>query len=400
MEQPVKKKILFINSVCNGSTGKICKDLYDVAEDHGYECCIAYGRGNAPEGYDTIKIGNQLDICMHVLKTRLFDAHGFGSKRATKLFLKRVDEYKPDIIHLHNIHGYYINIKLLFEYLKKHQKIKVVWTLHDCWAFTGHCAYWLSNQCMEWEKQCSNCRYIQEYPSAYKDSSKKNYYTKKYLFTSLQTINIIAVSQWLKNQVKKSYLSRYSINVITSGIDTNIFCNRNNNFKHKYKIEDKKIILGVANVWDDRKGLDDFIELSKKIDNNYVIVLVGINKKNQKKLPKNILCINRTDSVKKLVEIYSVSDIFFNPTKEETYGLTNIEAQACGTCVVSYDSGGTKETLINENTYTVKDVNEFINKIDQFNVNKANVRKEMFDKSVCFKKYIDLYNEIFEGGQR
>lgn len=389
-------RILFINSVCNGSTGKICRNIYDMATQQGYECCIAYGRGNAPGNYSSIKIGNQLDVYIHVLKTRLFDAHGLGSKRATKEFLKYVDQYKPNIIHLHNIHGYYINIEMLFRYLKKHDEIKVVWTLHDCWAFTGHCAYWLANKCTKWQKQCLNCKYIKDYPLAYKDSSQKNYFLKKDLFTSLPNINIVAVSKWLQYQVEKSFLSRYSVNVITSGIDTAIFCHRDSDFRQKYKIENKKVILGVANVWDKRKGISDFIDLSKKIDDKYVVVLVGVNKKLQKQIPSNIICINRTDSIEELADIYSTSDIFFNPTKEETYGLTNIEAQACGTCVVSYDAGGTKETLINKNTYIVKNVDEFIKKLDEFNTEKYKSEREEFDKLKCFEKYINLYKEILK----
>ena len=176
-------RILFINSVCNGSTGTICKNLYKAAEEAGHKCCIAYGRGDAPGGFNTIKIGNKLDIYLHVLKARMFDASGFGSKHATKNFIKKIEEFKPDVIHLHNIHGYYVNVEILFEYLKSHREIKKIWTLHDCWAFTGHCAHYLNIGCYSWYNGCSKCSISSSYPKSFFDRSKKNFFRKKRLFT-------------------------------------------------------------------------------------------------------------------------------------------------------------------------------------------------------------------------
>ena len=173
-------RILFINSVCNGSTGTICKNLYKAAVEAGHECCIAYGRGEAPKGFKTIKIGNKLDIYLHVLKARLFDASGFGSKHATKEFIKKIDEFKPDIIHLHNIHGYYVNIEILFKYLKAHPEIKKIWTLHDCWAFTGHCAYYTYAKCDKWKTCCKGyCLNRNEYPKTIFSCVTRNYTNKK-----------------------------------------------------------------------------------------------------------------------------------------------------------------------------------------------------------------------------
>lgn len=184
-------RILFINSVCNGSTGTICKNLYKAAEKAGHKCCIAYGRGNAPEGFNTIKIGNQLDIYMHVLKARLFDASGFGSKHATKQFIKQINEFKPDIIHLHNIHGYYINIEILFNYLKNHPEIKKIWTLHDCWAFTGHCPHYTYLKCYKWKIQCEGqCLNKKLYPKTIFSNVEHNFENKKIFFLEYTILHL------------------------------------------------------------------------------------------------------------------------------------------------------------------------------------------------------------------
>ena len=338
-------RILFINSVCNGSTGSICKNLYKVAVEAGHECCIAYGRGEAPKGSKTIKIGNKLDIYLHVLKARLFDASGFGSKQATKEFIKKIDEFKPDIIHLHNIHGYYVNIEILFKYLRAHPEIKKIWTLHDCWAFTGHCAYYTYAKCNKWQRCCnSNCPNKNEYPKAIFSKVEKNFNRKKEIFNNVENMILVTPSEWLKNEVEKSYLKSYQIEVINNGVDTKIFKYTKSNIKEKYSIKNKKIILGVASVWDKRKGLDIFIKLSKRLDNNYQIVLIGLNKKQQKKVSDNIIGITRTENVQELVKWYSAAEVLFNPTLEDNYPTVNLEAIACGTPVITFDTGGSPES--------------------------------------------------------
>ncbi|MBM6837590.1 glycosyltransferase, partial [Clostridium saudiense] len=289
-------KILQINSVCGvGSTGRIVTDLYKVIEEQGHECVIAYGRGTAPEGFKTIKIGTNFDNYMHVAKTRLFDKHGFGSTKATKGFIKKIEEYNPDIIHLHNIHGYYLNIEILFNYLNKTKK-KVVWTLHDCWAFTGHCCYFEYNACDKWKSGCGNCIQLKEYPkSIFIDNSRKNYSIKKRLFTDKENLTIVAVSEWLKNIVEKSFICKNEILKISNGIDLNIFrSDKKSGYYEKYGIKNKKVILGVANVWDARKGLNDFIKLSEVISEDYSIVLVGVSEEQIRNLPANIIGITRT----------------------------------------------------------------------------------------------------------
>ncbi|MBS6939673.1 MAG: glycosyltransferase [Lachnospiraceae bacterium] len=342
-------RILFINSVCNGSTGTICKNLYKAAEEAGHKCCIAYGRGDAPEGFNTIKIGNKLDIYLHVLKARVFDASGFGSKHATKDFIKKVDEFKPDVIHLHNIHGYYVNIEVLFEYLRIHPEIKKIWTLHDCWAFTGHCAYYTYAQCDKWKISCKGtCINKKEYPKTLISRVESNFKRKQEVFNNVKNMILVTPSKWLKKEVENSCLKNYQVEIINNGIDTSIFKPIRSDIKKKYGIEDKKVILGVASVWDKRKGLDTFVELSTRLGNEYQIVLIGLNNKQIKNLPKNIIGINRTENVQELVKWYSIAEVYFNPTMEDNYPTTNLEARACEVPVVTFNTGGSPESVCNE----------------------------------------------------
>ncbi|MCX0367134.1 glycosyltransferase [Clostridium perfringens] len=395
-------KILQINSVCGvGSTGRIVNDLYKVLEKEGHECVIAYGRGTAPEEIKTIRIGTDFDNYMHVAKTRVFDKHGFGSTKATKEFIEKVKEYDPDIIHLHNIHGYYINIEILFNYLKEANK-KVVWTLHDCWAFTGHCAYFDYVECDKWKFRCEKCPQKREYPTSnLLDNSKWNYEKKKKIFKGVKDLTIITPSKWLAGLVKESFLSEYKVEVINNGIDLEIFKPIESNFREKHNLKDKIIILGVASVWDRRKGLNYFIDLSKVLDETYKIVIVGINKKQKKELPTNILAITRTNNVKELVEIYSSADIFINPTLEDNFPTTNLEAIACGTPILTFKTGGSGEALsdyVCTKIDKLKEVNCLVDKINLSIVKKDEnfiklCRKEIkaLDKNKKFKVYLEIY---------
>lgn len=397
-------KVLQINSVCGfGSTGRIATDLYKVLEEQGHECKIAYGRGTSPEGIDSIKIGSNLDNYFHVFKTRVFDKHGFGSVSATKKFIEEVKEYDPDIIHLHNIHGYYINIEILFNYLKEANK-PVVWTLHDCWTFTGHCSYFDYVGCDKWKSGCNNCIQKNEYPSSnFMDNSQFNYEKKKELFTSIKNMTIVTPSKWLANLVKESFLGKYPVEVINNGIDLDVFKPTESDFREKYNLQDKFIVLGVASVWGERKGLRYFIELSKELSDDYKIVIVGVNEKQKKELPQNIIAITRTNNAKELAEIYTSADVFVNPTLEEVLGMTNLEAIACGTPVITFNSGGSSE-CIDEFTGFVVDKEDLksITKIlkEQKFKNKMSVkcigRGCEYNKQIKFKKYIDLYLKYFK----
>lgn len=347
--------LLLINSVLGfGSTGRIVLDLAKEYEQNGYQVKIAYGRiskvskeTEADIKKYGVRIGNDMDVYSHVLYTRLTDKHGLASKAATKRFLKWAEDYNPDILWLHNIHGYYINYELLFAWIKSRPKMQVKWTLHDCWAFTGHCSHFTYVKCNKWQQGCSKCPQIDQYPTSLSDHSTANYRRKRAAFTGASNLTIITPSNWLKEKVQNSFLSEYSVVVKYNTINTNIFKPTLSTFKQDHNIQNKEMVLGVASVWNERKGYNDFVELSKRLDaDKYQVVLVGLNEKQLNCLKNRnigILGITRTNSQQELVKIYSAADIFVNPSYEETFGLTTVEAISCGTKAVVYAGTAAEE---------------------------------------------------------
>ena len=341
-------KILIINEVCgHTSTGRISAELAEKLEKERNEVKIAFGRdGYVPERYQRFahRIGSDKDVKMHALLTRLTDKHGLGSKRATKEFLKWAEEYDPDMVWLHNLHGYYINYESLFEWIKKRPEMKVKWTLHDCWVYTGHCVFYSYQGCERWKTRCHNCPQKKKYPSSILiDNSKSNYERKKATFQGVKDLEIITPSNWLADQVKQSFLKDYPITVVHNEIDKTKFKPTPSDLRERFGIQNKKIILGVANVWEERKGLNDFIELSKMLDEKYVIVLVGLSDKQIKALPDGIIGIQKTNDVTELAGIYTTADYFVNPSREETFGMTALEAAACGTKSIVYKGTACEE---------------------------------------------------------
>lgn len=398
-------KLLQINATLNiTSTGRIAEDIGAVALKKGWESYIAYGREARESDSKTIKIGSTYSIYKHVLITRLFDKHGLGSKAASVALLKKINEIKPDAIGLHNIHGYYINYPLLFEFLKK-VNIPVFWTFHDCWPFTGHCAFYEGVNCYRWETECFNCPQKKEYPVSYFiDGSKRNYHLKKITFNGLKNLTIITCSDWLKHQVKKSFLKDYSVVTIHNGVDINIFSPKESQrLKVKYNTANKKIILGIANIWTRRKGLDDFISLSKQIGDDYKIILIGLNNAQIKSLPDDIIGIGRTENIEELVSFYSMADVFVNPTYSDNFPTTNLEALACGTPVITYDTGGSPESInleigrvtkkgnISQLIYSIEKICAYDRKILRKKCRDHAVRN--FNKQDRFKDYLNLYEK-------
>lgn len=399
--------IVHINSVFKfGSTGKILQQLYEISSKEGFTNYIFFGREKGANiESDNIKlIGNLLDSYLHVAGTRITDKHGLFSKKVTEKFINTLDKIKPDIVHLHNIHGYYINYRILFQYLKE-KKIPIVWTLHDCWSFTGHCAYYEYVNCMKWKTQCFSCEQKASYPkSLFKDNSSENYTLKKESFTSIDNLYLVPVSKWLYNQLEDSFFKGTKKQVIENGIDLSIFKIDDKINKDKYK--GKKIILGVSNIWEERKGLSIFLDLSKIIKDNCQIILVGLSEKQIKLLPPNIIGISRTQNIEELVYFYNLADVFVNPTFEDNFPTTNIEALACGTPVITFPTGGSVE-IVSETTGIVtknKTVSSIIDSLDKiFSKSKYFFSKEcraraeeLYNKDKNFLKYIDLYNKILK----
>ena len=402
------RTLLQINSVVNsGSTGRIAEEIGQTAISQGWESYIAYGRNKRLSQSQLIKIGTDWDIKMHGLQTRLFDRHGLGSKSATQIFIKQIEAIKPDIIHLHNIHGYYLNIEVLFNFLASTQ-IPVLWTLHDCWPFTGHCVHFDFVGCKKWLTQCNNCPQTRTYPASFfLDRSTQNFNLKKELFTGVHNLTLVPVSQWLANLLRQSFLKNLPIQVINNGIDIETFKPvPSNNLRFKFKLQSKFIIIGVANIWSEHKGLKDIIELSSKLDANYQIILVGLSKKQIKTLPGNIIGIERTESVNELAEFYAASDVFINPTWEDNFPTTNIEALACGIPVITYNTGGSIESISKETGIIVEkgnidDLFEAIriikNKGKYYYSKTCTERARMlYNKNDRFKAYFDLYDTILK----
>ncbi|MBQ7001950.1 MAG: glycosyltransferase [Oscillospiraceae bacterium] len=340
-------KYLFINSVAGiGSTGRIAAQQCRELMAQGHECTLAFGRDKANcDDIPTFRIGGDWDVRFHGLRNRLLDDQGFGSKTATKRFLQWVRQYDPDVIWLHNVHGYYLHIGLLFTYLKTCGK-QIRWTLHDCWTFTGHCAYFDFAGCDKWKTGCGQCPQKHTYPqSLLLDNSRRNYAEKKNLFTGIPDLTLITPSKWLAELLQESYLKEYPVVVVYNTINTDIFRPTPSKFRENHGLQDSKMVLGVASIWEERKGLRDFVKLSSMLPPEYKIVLVGVTGEQRKGLPQSILALPRTNSAGELSEIYTAADVFVNPTYEDNYPTVNLEARACGTRIVCYDTGGCRETL-------------------------------------------------------
>ena len=340
-------KYLFINSVAGfGSTGRIAAEKCRELMAEGHECVLAFGREKANcDDIRTVAIGKPLNCKLHGIRCRLLDDHGFGSGAATRQFLSWVKEYDPDVIWLHNIHGYYIHIGLLFDYLRSCGK-QIIWTLHDCWTFTGHCAYFDFAGCNKWKTGCHHCPQKKAYPASMGlDGSRSNYAKKKALFTGIPNLRLTVPSYWLEKRVRQSFLKDYPVEVVYNTINRDIFKPTPGNFCKKYNLEGKIVLLGVASVWDARKGLSDFVELSGMLDDNYKIVLIGLSQEQISALPENILGLPRTNSMEELVAAYSEADIFLNPSVEETFGMTAMEARCCGTEAIVYQDTACEEIV-------------------------------------------------------
>lgn len=399
-------KLLQINITANwGSHGKIAEGIGNIAISHGWESYIAYGRWFNPSKSHLFHIGSMLDERIHGVMSRLFDIHGLMSKHATKQLIAYIERINPDIIHLHNIHGYYLNYPLLFKYLSKIDK-PIVWTLHDCWAFTGHCAHYMYIGCDKWKSHCKKCQQIHAYPkSLLLDHSEKNFDLKKKYFQMPSKMYLVPVSKWLEKDIQLSILNKHKIIQIYNGIDTQTFSpSFTGNVFAKYNIRDgQKIILGVASNWY-RKGLNDFLQLAELIDKQYTIILVGLKQKELDFLPNKIIGIKRTENVQALVELYSAATVFFNPTWEDNFPTTNIEALACGTPVITYDTGGSPEAIEKDTGYiiekgdiksAVKDIIEITQNGKVFYKDKCrNSVLKRFNKDERYNEYFDLYCKI------
>jgi len=392
-------RILHINIFGNLSTGRIATDLCRSLSYQGNEGMVAFARNTIDKDISHYKIGNASGVYIDGICTRLTDRAGFFSKEATRKLIRQIELYDPDIIHLHNLHGYYINVDILFEYLKKSGK-PIVWTLHDCWAFTGHCCHYDMVGCDRWKYGCHDCPQKKTYPkSIIFDNSSWNYQRKKELFTSVDNLHLVCVSKWLENQVKQSFLKKVPCKTIYNGIDLQNFKPTQSRFRQQHNIEDKYMILGVASTWSERKGLNDFIRLAEILPDECRVVLVGIRNKERKHLSKKILSVERIDNLNDLAGLYSTADVFLNTSVEETFGLPTVEAMACGTPAIVYDSTALPELISEEvgriipshDLASVCTVFKEVSKLDSENIVTY---AQKFSKNRMVKEYLDLYEKI------
>lgn len=402
-------RIVQINGGAKGSTGKIMMGIAEVARTQGHEvmCASPITTTNRDAGEDCgyYRIGTFNSRRVNVALARITGFNGCFAWLETYKLLKKIDEFKPDIIHLHNLHDSYINLPMLFSYIKKHN-VPTVWTLHDCWAFTGQCPYFTIVKCDKWKAGCHNCPQYKEYPASLYDNTKKMWQLKKKWFTGVKNMTIVTPSEWLAGLARESYLKQYPIEVINNGIDLNVFKPTHSNFREQYGIPgDKYIVLGVSFAWGYRKGLDCFVEMAEKLGEQYQIVLVGTDDEIDKNLPHNIISIHRTQNQKELAEIYSAAEVFVMPTREENYPTVNMEAIACGTPVVTFDTGGSPE-MLDDKTGIVVDANdiEATKKAIKDICEKKRCNDEEyivaysknFDMKKRFAEYIELYANVLE----
>ena len=400
-------KVLQINPFCGvGSTGRICTDIAELLEREGHECKIAYGRDAVPAQFQkyAVRVGSFSDLLFHGAKARLFDAMGFGSRRATKRLIKWIKSYDPDVVHLHNVHSYFLNIELLFEYLADAKK-PVIWTLHDCWGFTGHCTHFDLAGCRKWQESegCRKCPLRREYPkSLFLDASARNFKKKKMLTDALEGMIVVTPSEWLCNAAKESFLGRHEVLVIPNGVDLNAFSPTESDFRARMGLEQKKIVLGVATSWGENKGLSEFLALADRLGEDYQVVLLGMSEQQIAALPQNVLGLPRTDSVRELAEIYTAADVFVNAGKQETMGLTTVEAMACGTPVVASNRTAVPEVVRPEggvvvDELTVEQLALCVERVIESPPTDPRANAGLYEKVAQYRKYISLYQKAVDG---
>jgi len=396
-------RILIITSNWYGGGAEtVAREAYKFYVEKGHEVIYAYSRGDIPEDVNAIKIEKGFDVFTHGLKARIFDGNGFGGKRATRRFIKEIEKINPDIIQIHNIVCYTLNLEILFGFLRKRQ-YPIVWTLHDCWSFTGHCIFFDDVECNNWKKGCENCLGQKEYPVNWgKDRAAVNFLNKKKILSDIETLTLVTPSIWLSKIVKTTYLREYPIKIINNGIDIEKFSGLDSNLRGKYFIGDRKIVLGVASKWTKRKGLKYFIELESIIDHDsYQLVLIGVDKKQKKEIGDSIITINRTNTFEELIAWYSEADVFVNTSEAENFPTVNLEALACGTPVVTFNTGGSWESVGEEVGELVKekDVVVLYDAIKRcvarrITPEQCKEHAQIFDRKECFSKYLVLYKDI------
>ena len=369
-------KYVQINAYSGGWADSIIFKKHRELVALGDESWVFWARGNREQDEHLRRIASHPEVCLDALQTRLDGKPGFHSKAITRRLLKKLDEIDPDVVHLHLLLGYYINVEMMFEWLSAH-RCKVVWTLHDCWAFTGHCIHFTYVKCDQWRTGCAcgaACPQKRTYPETFAGDGavRWSYEQKKRLFTMLppERVQLITPSQWLADLTKQSFLSKYDVKVVHNTINKEVFKPTPSDFREHYGLENRFVVLGVASKWSERKGLADFVRLAKDLDSAcFAVVLVGLSEKQitqVKTSAEHIVALPRTSTPQELAAAYTAADAFFNPTTEDNYPTVNLEAEACGTPVVTYDTGGCRETVKDGRSVVVGSYEDALNSLEVF----------------------------------
>jgi glycosyltransferase involved in cell wall biosynthesis len=393
--------LLQITSALNwGSIGRIAEQVGELAQRRGWKVYFAYGRYANPSALEVIRVGGKLNPYLHYAAHRLLDREGLASCGATRQLIHRIQEIHPDIVHLHDIHDHWLNYKLLFEYLNQ-TDIKVVWTLHDCWNFTGGCCHYTHLHCNKWQGECSKC----PRPGLLRDKSLYQFHLRKSLFTANRFLTLVPVSKWLEGEVRKSFLKDVPIQAILNGVDIDVFHEiKDNRLRQTLHLGGKFILMAAATSWSKQKGLDDYSALSQILPDDCVIVLVGLSPAQIKHLPSNIMGVPRTSNVQELAEYYSMADVVMNLSYEETFGLTTAEGYACGTPAIVYNATASPELVTPETGRVVEpgDIQGVLSAVMEIKEKgkswyAAACRKRAetwYDKNKNFKQYISLYDSL------
>lgn len=399
-------RVAQINSVCGqGSTGRITVELSEMLSNNGINNHIYYGVGTS-EFKSSTKFSSDLYVKYNILKTRLFGKHSFYSKTGTKRLIKFLKNYQPDVIHLHQPHGHYINIKLLINFINEHE-IPLVLTLHDCWIFTGHCVHFTVANCEKWKTGCGGCPQLKQYPkSLIFDRTAESFRDKNILLNSIKNVSFVAISDWIYSISKQSMIKNQKVFKIYNGIDTKIFLPKNVNYlRSMYDFQSKFVVLGMANKWITNNNTSNLSRFMEKMDDDVVFVLIGVTPDQKASLPRNVFGVERISDINKLADFYSLADVFVNLSYEDSFGLVSAEALSCGTPVVAYNSTACGEIVGNDNCGKIVSLGNFddvISAVKHIKMNgksyyTQNCRERvlaMYDKDNTYREYLNLYNSL------
>lgn len=399
------KRLLQINIVSNHlSTGFIVEDVSKVAQGRGWDTYVCYGRKAIPGVNKEYRIGSPIETIWHYIENRLFDNEGLASRFATYRLIRYIKRIHPDIVHLHNVHDHYLNYRILFGFLNK-TNIQVVWTFHDFWAITGHCHHFIDAPCYRWKTQCYDCPLQHSTVNSVIDKSRRNYSFKKQLFTACNNLTIVPVSAWVGEAVMQSFLKDKRIEIIPNGINIEEFSGKDVKECNLFPRE-KFVIMALARQWSygDRKGLNEYLKLSKKLKDDELIVLVGMSQELSGQMPGNIVGLPRISDKKELVSLYSRADVLLSLSAAETFGLTIVEANICGTPAVVYDNTAPPSLITPKTGFVAKnkDIDDVYNKIQIIKAKGCSAYskdciefvKQNYDKNKNYQRYIDLYDEL------